>query len=153
MAAILYTTSNAIRAAVGTTDKEVPDTMLESQLLESQVRTAVYGWLPTHAAIYAAGVAAGATDDQKYQKDLLVQYCLFYGAVRVIEMIMALRSKISDGKSQVERFDVEWKDLLEVFEQRVEDAQEALLAIVSPSDGETSYFGLATPAYDPVTNS
>lgn len=152
MAAILYTTTDAIRAAVGTTPKEVPDSLLTDQMLESQIRTAVYGWLPTHGAIYTAGTAASPTDDELYQKDLLVQYCLFYGAVRVVEMIMAMRKKVTDGKSQVERFDVDWEALLEVLKGRRDEAQQLLEELLNPSDGGTSYFSLAAPTYDPVTN-
>lgn len=152
MSNILYTTPQAIRAAVGTTTKEIPDSMLKDQGLESQMRVAVYSWLPTHAAIYAAGTAGAATEAEIYQKDLLVNYCLFYGAIRVVEMIMALRKKVGDGKSQVERFDVDWEALLEVLRARMEVAKNLLEEIVNPGDGGTAYFGVATPDYDPVTN-
>jgi len=67
-------------------------------------------------------------------------------------MIMAMRKKVSDGKSQVERFDVDWEALLEVLNARMGAAKDALEQLVNPSDGGTSYFSLATPNYDPVTN-
>lgn len=152
MAAILYTTTDAIRAAVGVTDTEISDKVLTDQLLETQVQTAVYGWLPTHTTIYSEGTGASATAEQKYKKDLLVHYCLFYGAVRVVEMIMALRHKVGDGKSEVQRFDVDWEALLEILKARRDAAQTMLEQIVNPSDGGTNYFGTASPGYDPVTN-
>ena len=72
--------------------------------------------------------------------------------ISISEMIMAMRKKVSDGKSQVERFDVDWEALLEVLNTRMGAAKDALEDLVNPSDGGTSYFALATPDYDPVTN-
>lgn len=150
--AILYTDSDAIRAAVGITDVEISDAMMQSQMMETQIKTAVYKWLPTHGTIYAAGTAQGATEQEVHLKDLLVMYCMYFGAVRVVEMIMAMRQKISDGKSQLERFDIDWLALLELLKQRRDQAQDALEEILNPSDGGPAYFGLVTPDYDPVTN-
>lgn len=152
MAAILYTTTDAIRAAAGVTDVEIPDQLLTDQMLESQVQTAVYRWLPTHGTVYSEGTAASPTAEQVYKKDLLVHYCLFYGAVRVVEMIMALRHKVGDGKSEVQRFDVDWEALLEILKARRDEAQTLLEEIINPSDGGPGYFGTASPGYDPVTN-
>lgn len=152
MGAILYTTTEAIRAAVGVTTKEFPDAMLKDQGLEAQMRTDVYGWLPTHAAVYSAGTAASPTAEEEYLKDLLVQYCMFYGAVRVVEMVMAMRQKVGDGKSQVERFNIDWPLLLSNLNDRKNAAREAIEEVTEVTSGAVSYFGRAVPSYDPVTN-
>lgn len=152
MAAILYTTTGAIRSAAGVDAIDVSDDQLTEQMLETQVKTAVYRWLPTHATVYSEGTAVSPTAEQVYKKDLLVSYCMFYGAVRVVEMIMSLPRKISDGKSQEERFDVDWEALLAVLEARRDEAQTLLEEIINPSDGGPAYFGTAVPDYDPVTN-
>lgn len=152
-AAILYTNTDAIRAAVGVTTKEYPDGMLKDQGLETQIRVDVYGWLPTHATLYATGTANGATDAEVHQKDLLVLYCVFCGAVRLVEMIMAAREKVGDGKSEVQRFDIDWAALLEALNKRKDSYRAELEELVNPTDATIGYFGLATPDYDPVTNS
>lgn len=150
--AVLYTNTDAIRAAVGVTDTEIPDSMVTDQQMERQVKTALYSWLPTYATLYATGSADGATEEEVYVKDLLVLYCTYYGAVRMVEMIMAMRQRVSDGKSEVERFVIDWSALLEALKGRLDEVQSLLEEEVNPSHGGPSYFGVATPDYDPVTN-
>lgn len=152
-ASILYTSTDAIRAVVGVTETEVPDAMITDQHLEMQLKTSLYGWLPTYAAIYTDGTGATPTAEQEYMKDLLVSYCMFFGGVRIVEMILALRESVGDGKSQVTRFDLNFGELLSTLKGRMSEAQEALKEVLNPSSGGTSYFGAATPDYDPVSNS
>lgn len=150
--AILYTDTDAIRAVTGIKEVEISDSMLTDQQLERQLKTALYGWLPTYATVYSAGVAGGASADEIYRKDLLVSYCLYFGAVRLVEMIMALRQSVGDGKSEVARFNLNWLELLEVFKDRLEEAKALLDELINPSSGGPAYFGKASPDYDPVTN-
>jgi hypothetical protein len=150
--AVLYTDTDAIRSAVGVTTREVSDDLLTQQKLESQTKVSLYGWLPDHATRYAAGTATDATDQEVYVKDLIVLYCTYFGAVRVVEMIMALRRRVGDGKSEVERFDVNWLELLEILKGRLDEIQNLLEEELGLSSGGPSYFGKAVPDYDPVTN-
>lgn len=149
---ILYTSTDAIRAVVGVTEKEVSDAMITDQQLEMQIKTALYGWLPTYPTVYSEGTSDTATDEQEYRKDLLISYCMFFGGVRIVEMILALRESVGDGKSEVTRFDLNFGELLSTLKGRLDDAQAALKEAVNPSSGGTAYFGSATPDYDPVTN-
>lgn len=149
---ILYTDSDAVRAAVGVKDVEVPDSMLLNQDIERQLKTALYGWLPTYAALHTAGTDAGATDDEKYINDLLISYCLFWACVRVLEMSLSQRKSIGDGKTQIERFDVDRKELIAAYKARLDEAKHLLDDLVNTSAGSTSFFGKASPEYDPVTN-
>ena len=149
---ILYTDSDAVRAAVGVKDVEVPDDMLQDQQIERQLKTALYGWLPTYEALYDAGNASGATADEVYIKDLLFSYCLFWCCVRVLEMALAQRKSIGDGKTQIERFDVERKELIAAYKARVDEAKQLLSDLVNSSAGAPNFFGKASPDYDPVTN-
>jgi len=138
---------------VGVKVKEVPDTMFTDQQMERQLKTALYGWLPTHETLYDTGSASGATADEEYLRDLVVSYCLFFCAVRVVEMVLALRKIVGDGKSEVQRFDTDLKDLLKVFNDRRDEAQGLLEALVNASNTDgAQYFGKASPGYDPVTN-
>ena len=150
---VLYVDTDAVRAVVGVKVKEVPDAMFTDQQMERQLKTALYGWLPTYEALYDTGSAGGATADQSYIRDLITSYCLFYCAVRVIEMVLALRHQVGDGKSEVKRFDTDFKELLEVFNARLDEAQGLLEDLTSTggTDG-AQYFGKATPDYDPVSN-
>lgn len=150
---VLYIDTDAVRAAVGVKVIEVPDAMFTDQQMERQLKTALYGWLPTYEALYDTGSASDATANEAYVRDLLISYCLFYCAVRVVEMVRAVRHQVGDGKTEVQRFDTEYKELLEVFNARLDEAQGLLESLInaSPTEG-TDYFGKATPDYDPVTN-
>ena len=151
-APILYSDTAAIRAAVGVKEKEIPDSYLTDQNLEMQVRTGLHSWLPTYATLYATGASAGATDDERYVTDLLVAYSMFYGAVRVVEMIMAMRLSVGDGKAEMTRFNVKWSELLEMMRARLSETEDALKDILDMGSSGTDYFGSAVPNYDPVAN-
>ena len=150
---VLSTATDAVRAVVGVKVTEVPDLMFTDQQMERQLKTALYGWLPTYETIYDDGGASGATADEEYLRDLIVSYCMFFCAVRVIEMILALRNMVGDGKSEVKRFDTDFSELLKVFTDRMDEARGLLESIVNAAatDG-TKYFGSAPPGYDPVTD-
>jgi hypothetical protein len=150
-APVLYTDTSAVRAAVGIKDTEVPDSMITDQQMERQLKTTLYGWLPTYETLYDAGNDGAATSDEKYIKDLLISYCMFYCCVRVIEMALALRKSVGDGKSQVERFDTDLTKLRAMYQERLDEVQALIDDLVTPSEGGVNYFGKASPDYDPVT--
>lgn len=153
MADILYTTTDAIRDAVGVSgSREITDTMLSNQGLETQMQTYLYSWLPTHATVYSEGTTGTPTADQVYKKDLLVMWCLFFGCVRIIEMVMATRQRVSDGKSELERFEVDWQDLLETYKARLAEVQGLLEGEITPTYTATTMFLRVTPDYDPVAD-
>lgn len=152
MAAVLYTTTAAIRAAVGVTAKELPDSMFSDQGLETQVRVALYQRVPTYQALYTAGMESDAEAADLYAVELLELFCLYFGAVRSIEMILAMRKSVTDGKQKVDRFAIDWAALLAAMQKRLDDTVDALEEVVNPGSGGVAYFGKAVPDYDPVTN-
>lgn len=152
MVTILYSNTAAIRAAIGVTDKELPDALFTDQQLELQTKTSLYQWLPSYATHYEAGFESGATADAEHVTNLLTLYCLYYGAVRSIEMILAMRQSVSDGKQEVARFAIDWLALLETMKARLAEIVDALNDVLNLSSAGTAYFGLASPTYDPVAN-
>lgn len=158
MAGVLFTTTQAIRAALGVGSVsvagtlEVPDSMLLDQGLDLQMRTSLYSLVPDYQARYAAGVTGGATAEQVYIKDLLTLYCLYFGAIRLLEMVIALRRKATDGKQGVERFDIDWEALMQALKDRLSKVEDDLAEVLSPNDGGPNYFSRVIPDYDPVTN-
>jgi hypothetical protein len=152
MAAVLYTSTAAIRAAIGVTAKELPDALFTDQSLALQMQTSLYAWIPTYATLYTAGTATGATASAQHIANLLTLYCLYFGAMRAIEMVMALRQKVTDGKQEVARFAVKWQELLEAMRVRLEEVTAMLDQVLTTSSGTVSYFGRAIPDYDPVAN-
>jgi hypothetical protein len=150
--AVLFTDTDAIRAALGVTTKELPDSMLTGQQLETQMKVDLYSWLPTYQTLYDAQSESGVTADQLQIVDLLTLYCMYYGALRACEMILSYRAKVTDGKQAVDRFAVDWKALLETMKQRLADVRALLEGLLGIGTNKVVFFAKASPDYDPVTN-
>ena len=149
-----YTNSDAVRAAVGVTDNEFPDTALSSLLLEKALYLDLYQWVPTHAAVHAAGVASGATTEAQMKASSLELYSTWFAARQIANTPFGVLNKITDGKEEVARF-LDAKVLAQVaahassqlaeYRQQLEDLQGSAAVTVS-------VMGAATPSYNPVTN-
>jgi hypothetical protein len=145
---ILYTTTEAIRAAVGVAATEVSDDALVDQALEDQLLSDLYHWIPDHASLYGVD----STAQEKQTTRLLEMYCMYFGAIRVIEMVLILRQSVTDGKQAVARFKVDWELLMSQFKARLGEIRAELEDITGVTYNSTGFFGVASPDYDPVTN-
>ena len=150
--AILFSDTDAIRAALGVTTKEIPDSLLTGQQLEMQMKADLYSWLPTYQALYDAQDDSGATAEQAYIADLLTLYCMYWGAVRACEMMLAYRQKVTDGKQAVDRFQIDWKLLLETMAKRLADIRAMLEDLLGIGSDRVVFFAGVKPDYDPVAN-
>jgi hypothetical protein len=152
MAAILYTSTDAIRASVGVTVLEFPETAFTDQDMSTQVKVALTRYVPNHATWYSEGTALGATADQVHKADLLKMFCLYWCSIRAVKMIMAMRQKVSDGKQEVQRFQVRLSELLEALQDQLDEVIEDLIELVDGTVAPHAVLSLSKPTYDPVTN-
>lgn len=152
MIPVLYSDTDAIRAAIGVTDVELPDAMFGAQGLEMQMRVSLYRKVPTHGTVYLAGMESDASAADVYAADLLALYCMYFGAIRAVEMVLALRQQVSDGKQEVSRFNVDWQKLTAALQRKLDEIGSALVEAVNGTTSGVSYFGKASPDYDPVAN-
>lgn len=157
MLTILYTDSDGVRSVLGvesfsgTGQRELPDSMFVSSGMERQLRSDLYGWVPTHAAMISAGDDGAATDEQVYQADLIRNYSLYFVANKAAKMAYATRRIVSDGKSEMQRFEIDWLAVADSMAVEAKEAKQLLQDLLSPSVA-TSFLSLVVPAYDPVTN-
>lgn len=146
-----YTTTDALRAAIGVTDNEVSDEMIVSRIVDIELLSDLDTWLTDHATIKADGESASPTADQTSKWRNLQLYCMYYGAFLLLDTgPLAIPQVISDGKSEVRR-----KQKMD--DQAVRDRCLARSVIYKARLGEvatSTYTPIvsATPAYDPVTN-
>jgi hypothetical protein len=152
VATILYTTTDAIRASVGVQVLEFPDTAFTNQDMATQVKVALTRYVPDHAARYAAGIAPGATEAAVQGSDLLKMFCLYWCSIRTVKMILAMRQKVSDGKQEVQRFQVRLSELLEALQDQLDEIIEDLSELIEGPTTAGRIIGVSKPAYDPVTN-
>lgn len=150
-----YTTTDAVRGAIGLTDNEVTDEMLVDQNLSAALLLELGVWLPTHKAIYEAGRINAPTADALTQYNMLRLYSMWWCACRAAKMVLAIPEKISDGKAEMKRFNT--LNLEGIAEEACGMATRYQIQLQEEL-GETidtsgySLMGSATPAYDPVTN-
>lgn len=150
-----YTTVGAVRGCLGLTDNEVTDDMVVDQNLNIDLTLDLDGWLPTHAALWDAAFAAGATAEDKRYGSIITMYSQWYCAVRVCEMWLAMPQRISDGKSDMRRFaEIDFDRLLELAVARMMKFRALLEGEVLELDPRGhSLLAVSAPSYDPVTGS
>jgi len=116
-----YTTTDAIRGAIGLTDNEVTDAMLVDQNLALELENDLLGWIPTHATLYAAGLDSGASAAEKQQAALLILYSQWFCAAQALTvMTLSIPQAIADGKDEMKRFQA--MDLEALMERRLLNA-------------------------------
>lgn len=151
---ILYTTTDQIRAVLGTTPEEIEDAQIIDlgilDILELKLLT-VY---PTHAALKAIIDADTATVDEKKKWLQLSLYVRYEAACCLLpQAAMLFAQKISDGDAEMQRFN---KDKLQEFIDNIRGERDSYMGQVNedlafkPLLG--GLFSVVPPAYDPVTD-
>lgn len=149
-----YTTTAAIRGAVGLTDSDLPDSVLVDQQLGLELEADLTVWLPDYATLYSTGVGAGATAADKLVAAYIQLYSQWFCAAQLVSlMTLGIPMMISDGKSEMRRFPT--MDLDELM-LRVSAKRDAYRTLLLESQGQeavasTSIMQLSIPDYDPVT--
>lgn len=155
IAIAVYTDTSAVRGAIGLTDNEVTDDMIVDSRLDLELESDLYEWLPTHEDVWEAGSAVAATADEKMQKTWLRLYSKWFVASKLAAMILAMPQMISDGKAEMRRF--QQLDLQKVLDNAIAEMMKYRDKLDAAVNGSTvgtapTLVGLATPSYDPVTN-
>jgi hypothetical protein len=149
-----YTTTDAVRGALGLTPRDIPDSSLIDQQLALELEADLFGWMPTHAGIYATGTGPGATAAQKLQAAYIQLYAQWFcAAIVVTNMTLGIPMMISDGKSELQRFPT--LDL-EALMARVTARRDLYKTQLAESEGQqavtsASIVQRGVPDYDPVT--
>jgi hypothetical protein len=149
-----YTDTDAIRSALGVTDNEVTDAMLVDQRLALELTVDLDGWADGHAAAFAAGSLQGADAAAQLKANYISLYAQWYCAERVItNMKLAIPQMISDGKTEMRRFQMMDMDAVERAASARAAHYKSLLSLALGGTAETvmSFASRSTPTYDPVT--
>lgn len=148
-----YTDTDKIRSALGFDASDARDALLSAAGLDISLEHDLDEWLPTHAAIWAAGTAGTVTASEKKLAQALGMYAQWFCAHLVASKQMLFIQIFSDGKSQMNRFDIDvdsvrlmceaernaWKDKLQEL-----DGQ-------TPTASSFNPVGISTPTFDPIT--
>lgn len=149
-----YTGTDAIRGALGLTDNEVTDAMLVDQRLDLELSVDLELWVPTHASVYTAGIAYGATPTEVLKANYLLLYAQWFCALHVTKfMRLAIPQMVGDGKAEMRRFQAFDLDQLEATaNSRAIYYKSLLYAATGGAAAATtvSFASVGVPDYDPV---
>jgi len=163
--AILFTTIEAIRASVGLDVADVPDAIILDKNLRMQFILDLDTWYP---AVYEDDWLNAGFDPldeseteiltitpEERKGYLLSTYSMWFGAYKLVETLLAIPQKISDGKDEIQRFNgINLEKMLE----RVADNIKILKTTIKEENTveSTVVLGMsrvASTSYDPVTGS
>ena len=153
------TTTAAIRASIGASATDLPDTYICDSSVEAELQANLIAWLPSYLSILSDGESASATELQQLSLNHLRLYSQYYCADQINRTSnFALLQMTSDGENEVQRFqDNHWEQLTDAIKRKLAVHRKYLVAYAKSAyagGSETnSYtlFGKATPDYDPVT--
>ena len=149
------TDTNEVRGVIGVDDKELTDPDICGAKPEDDLKSALLGWVPTYETLMSEGLATSPTAAQtlKYLK-LKLYSKYFVSALIVSSGINSLLQKKSDGANEGARFtNLSLRDFQTELENKAKAYKAELLLLIDSSTAAThSHFGIASPNYDPVTN-
>lgn len=154
MANVFYTTTEAVRAALGVTDKEVEDSQMADLGLEVQLELETDIVYPAHVALKTAIDNLTATAEEIKVWKTLQLFCQYQAAVFMLPGIQNLiPQKLTDGDFEMQRF---IKDSLKDTENKIIELRDKYRGLLnSTSFSVTALIHnplmLSTPTYDPVT--
>ncbi len=153
MAAVLYTTTDSIRAAIGVTDAEVNDSQILSLGIVDQLILYLDDVYPTYEAL-ASQNAVGQTPTVQQQKDWkkLKLLCQYAAAVIVLQAGQNLLAQtVSEGGTSMARFSVNDIDTTLNRLIGIRDGFVTSLASVDPVVANLpNLFAVVSPSFDPV---
>ncbi len=136
-----YTTTAAVRAALGVTSNEVPDSFIVDQGMDTALVLKLTEAVPDYTTLTGTAL--------KY----LRMYAMWFCAARLARMFLAFPESMSDGKAKMDRFSS--LDLEEVA-RNAEATRDSYLSALLPEETDLSYgfttAVAASPSYDPVQN-
>lgn len=153
---LYYTTTEAVRAAIGLTINELSDQQLVDLGLEDQLSVELDIVYPAHATAKTAAEAGGATAAQVRTWKVIKLFVQYQGACFVLPGLQNFSAqKFTDGGFEMQRFGKDDIDKTKAEVMGMRDKYKAILAeILDPTNTVTPLTPImtVTPTFDPVTN-
>lgn len=153
--AVLYTTFDAIRAALGLSAVELPDKQMADLELDALLRIELLTVYSTHASLAAAIDAGTATPEQETTWLYLQQYCKYEAAVQFLPQFQLITAaQVGDAKATMRRFEPSnLSDTIAQISGMRDKFRTLLNPDLFPQQGDSfGVFTAVSPLYDPVTN-
>ena len=152
-----YTSTEAVRGALGVDLHDLPDQQILDAELDVELTLDLGTWCLGYSAKLAVG--ASATEAQKTLQACLRTYAKWYCATEFSLKVLTFKQVYGDGKAEQRRFgNFDWEKLATSCKAKRDTYKQQILQIDPDSaatyDGTASYslIGRGVPAYNPVTN-
>lgn len=154
MLPLSYTDTDAIRAALGVTEKDVSDAQLAGRSLEKELNLDLMSWVSNHETI--AETADFGTAANLALFDAISLYSTYFCAKIVLTSLqLAALQSVSDGKNAMSRFaPIDWDKLYDRISERVAFYRTFILEnnlALTTTTTKLTQFSIVGSAYDPVT--
>jgi hypothetical protein len=154
MIPLLYTDSGRVLGTVGLSSEDISDDFFKNKDLERVLSVDLFTWLPTHATVYVEPGALNPPALAKFNSDCLVLYCNYFCASKVLEAVLAIMTKESDGQNEYNRFaNIDLSKLANEAKQQAGYYRQTLLAALQAPNVavRVTQAKAVQPTYDPVT--
>jgi hypothetical protein len=152
---ILYTTSAAVTAALGLTDRDLTEQQFADADLEVELRADLYAWLPAHAVIAAYPDLPAPTPAQLNAYDLLTLASKYFCAWRMAQGLalsapMAIKT---EGESSMTRINFNAKEMQDAMFSGYSKYKGLLEQSLNPAQAGPRLAGasISRPIYDVIT--
>lgn len=153
---LALTDTDEIRSTIGVDSTDLSDAVIVDRMPDEDLEADLLTWAPTYQTVITEGLSAAPTTEQrlKYLK-LKIYAKYFLSALVASSGINSILQKQSDGANEAIRFtNVKLSDLVATLQAKADATKEELIELITPSGtGAYSHFGVASPNFDPVTNS
>lgn len=164
--AIIYTTIESIRACAGLDEADVDNTFINNMNLRLQFMLDLDSWYEGsytddwEASQYDPTAQANEVtqiQDSERKGFLLSNYAMWFGAHRLLETLLAIPQKISDGDNVVQRFNgIDLEKMLLRVDKNLSTTKNSILkgSASAATINEGSVLGVSrvtSTTYDPIT--
>ncbi len=154
-----YTSYDNIRAALGVSDDDLPDTVLSLSLYEGVLTQEFESVDLTVETLYATTEALASPTAEEIR---FLSACDMFATYAVAKQLTAslplfAARQMTDGKAQVSRFDNPYKDVITQVIGQYDAAKARLMSTFAVLNSSTApvvaktYFAVLSPSVDPVT--
>lgn len=139
---ILYTTSDAIRAAIGIDEDDLSDAIVAGQFLDLLMMEGLQDVMPDYET------QADASDTVLNRLKL---WCTYFGALSLVsDAQLGIPMKIQANTDAMQRFQIDFEKLKENLAAKVAWVEAKLNPDFSNAVSRPQLIGAAAPDYDPI---
>lgn len=154
MIALIYTDSDRVLGTLGLSSEDIEDDFFKSKDLARKLSVDLYTWLPNHSDYYVEPGTLNPPADKQFHSDCLILYCTYFCGIRVLDGILSIMAKESDGQNEYSRFGlINFDKLSKDFTSQAGYYRQTLLNAIKSLNVATrvAQSAVVAPTYDPVT--